>query len=311
MTSGSIDGLDLLFDHVLDAREGEGAPGLAVDVLAWDDVLNAFDAYCADGADGRFDDLDAVFAMTWAREGCDARRRAAGEAREYIASVVRDALGDGEDDDGGDARETTRREAEDSATAIKYVQSRANGRLRASCIETGRKNPSSVCAARRGARATSKGRRSENRRLLLRREFKSSLANVLDAFDSAMEHIAPRTAKTKSASSRDSERSNATVEITQSVAAIQGRHDERARRVLSQWLWDHFYPTEERLKPIPTRAEKEELARLSGLTTTQVGDWFVNARARLWKPYIEGLIRGVYNDAMVKKALDLQADASA
>lgn len=334
MKSGSIDGLDLLFDHGVDAREGEGAPGLAVDALAWDDVLNAFDAYCADGADGRFDDLDAVFATTWAREGCDARRRAAGEAREHIASVVRDALGDGEDDDGGEARETTRREAEDSATAIKYVQSRANGRLRASCIETGRKNRLKMLRDMFSAELRAFARRTEEleRRAkdaaaktaasvlclnlpdpaeVLRREFKSSLANVLDAFDSAMEHIAPRTAKTKSASSRDSERSNATVEITQSVAAIQGRHDERARKVLSQWLWDHFYPTEERLKPIPTRAEKEELARLSGLTTTQVGDWFVNARARLWKPYIEGLIRGVYNDAMVKKALDLQVDASA
>jgi hypothetical protein len=91
----------------------------------------------------------------------------------------------------------------------------------------------------------------------------------------------------------------------------QGRHEKHAKKILSAWLWDHFYPTDERLKPIPTRAEKEDLARQTGLTTTQVGDWFVNARARLWKPYIEGLIRGVYNDATVKKALDLQAEAAA
>jgi hypothetical protein len=160
---------------------------------------------------------------------------------------------------------------------------------------------------------------------VLRARFQNSLNIILDAFDAAFEQISTestaldgkRTQRKKAkASSMNTGNSGAAIieptkDKTCSSASAQGRHTKHAKKILSTWLWEHFYPTETRLKPIPTRAEKEELARQTGLTTTQVGDWFVNARARLWKPYIEGLVRGVYNDAMVKKALDLQADAAA
>jgi hypothetical protein len=43
------------------------------------------------------------------------------------------------------------------------------------------------------------------------------------------------------------------------------------------------------LYPHPTRQAKESLALYSGLTVTQVTDWFTNWRARAWKPFIQSL----------------------
>jgi len=338
MKSMAIDGLELVLGECARADAFEAT----ADARAWDDVLRAFDAFCDASANGRFEDVDGIWAMESSLGGFDGderRRRAASAAREHIASVIRDALrvGDGGASDDGE-RETKRREAEDAKTAVRYVRTRVNARLR-SMTDTGTKNRLKALRdmfvaelrafdvrtselERRAGETTAKMTGGLCLNLpdpaeVLRRTFKSSIANVLDAFDGAIERLSIKSAKTPTrsgASSRDAERaerSNSTNEGANSASSVQGRHNDRARKVLSQWLWDHFYPTEERLKPIPTRAEKEELARLSGLTPTQVGDWFVNARARLWKPYIEGLIRGVYNDATVKRALDLQADAAA
>jgi hypothetical protein len=36
-----------------------------------------------------------------------------------------------------------------------------------------------------------------------------------------------------------------------------GRHSQCARGILNEWLWAHFYPTEVRQKPVPTRQEKK------------------------------------------------------
>lgn len=331
----AIDGLDLVLGECARADAFEAT----ADARAWDDVLRAFDAFCDASARGRFEDADGIWAFESSLGGFDGderRRRAASAAREHIASVVRDALrvGDGASSEEGE-RETKRREAEDAKTAVRYVRARVNARLR-SMTETGAKNRLKALRdmfvaelrafdvraselERRAGETTAKMTGVLCLNLpdpaeVLRRTFKSSIANVLDAFDGAIDRVSMKSVKPperSGASSKDAERSNSTNEGANSANSAQGRHNDRARKVLSQWLWDHFYPTEERLKPIPTRAEKEELARQSGLTPTQVGDWFVNARARLWKPYIEGLIRGVYNDATVKRALDLQADAAA
>jgi hypothetical protein len=69
------------------------------------------------------------------------------------------------------------------------------------------------------------------------------------------------------------------------------QHSDRATEVLERWFWDNFYPTEQRPKPVPTREEKLSLAAATGLSERQVADWFVNARARKWKPRMEAIMR--------------------
>ncbi|XP_037423790.1 homeobox protein BEL1 homolog [Triticum dicoccoides] len=56
---------------------------------------------------------------------------------------------------------------------------------------------------------------------------------------------------------------------------------ERAVAVLRSWLFEHF------LHPYPNDVDKHILARQSGLSRSQVSNWFINARVRLWKPMIE------------------------
>ncbi|KAJ4840975.1 hypothetical protein Tsubulata_026495 [Turnera subulata] len=51
--------------------------------------------------------------------------------------------------------------------------------------------------------------------------------------------------------------------------------------VLKTWLFEHF------LHPYPTDTEKQSLAQQTGLSRTQVSNWFINARVRLWKPMVE------------------------
>lgn len=56
---------------------------------------------------------------------------------------------------------------------------------------------------------------------------------------------------------------------------------ERSVSVLRAWMFQNF------LHPYPKDAEKHLLAMKSGLTRSQVSNWFINARVRLWKPLIE------------------------
>ncbi|KAK4441332.1 BEL1-like homeodomain protein 1 [Sesamum alatum] len=56
---------------------------------------------------------------------------------------------------------------------------------------------------------------------------------------------------------------------------------ERAVSVLRAWLFEHF------LHPYPKDSDKQMLARQTGLTRSQVSNWFINARVRLWKPMVE------------------------
>ncbi|KAG7027358.1 BEL1-like homeodomain protein 9, partial [Cucurbita argyrosperma subsp. argyrosperma] len=56
---------------------------------------------------------------------------------------------------------------------------------------------------------------------------------------------------------------------------------ERAVTVLRAWLFEHF------LHPYPTDTDKLMLASQTGLSRSQVSNWFINARVRLWKPMVE------------------------
>jgi len=361
-----VDGLSLIFDD--DARDDAKLDFWTIDdvgreptssldsssassVTAWDDLLNAFDAFCRDVVSF---DVESLGAELWSLPQCETfiQGEHGEDVRQHIACVVRDLLsarmeGHSGSEDGSQG-ETKRLEAEDPKRAIGYVRNRVNARLRS--LKT--TNPTSSTGFRnrltmlrdmfvaelrtfaedteRLERMGKEATREKSHLCLnlpdaaqvLRARFQNSLEIVLDAFDAVFEQIST---ESTAIDGKRGQRKKAKASLMNSGAAIidptkdktsssviaQGRHTSHAKKILSTWLWEHFYPTETRLKPIPTRAEKEELARQTGLTTTQVGDWFVNARARLWKPYIEGLLRGVYNDAMVKKALDLQADAAA
>ncbi|KAE8680626.1 BTB/POZ domain-containing protein [Hibiscus syriacus] len=56
---------------------------------------------------------------------------------------------------------------------------------------------------------------------------------------------------------------------------------ERSVSVLRSWLFEHF------LHPYPKDSDKHMLAKQTGLTRSQVSNWFINARVRLWKPMVE------------------------
>ncbi|KAJ4980003.1 hypothetical protein NE237_010783 [Protea cynaroides] len=56
---------------------------------------------------------------------------------------------------------------------------------------------------------------------------------------------------------------------------------ERAVAVLRAWLFEHF------LHPYPTDTDKQMLAKQTGLSRSQVSNWFINARVRIWKPMVE------------------------
>ncbi|GAB4834445.1 hypothetical protein Ancab_032701 [Ancistrocladus abbreviatus] len=58
---------------------------------------------------------------------------------------------------------------------------------------------------------------------------------------------------------------------------------ERSVSVLRAWLFEHF------LNPYPSDVDKHILARQTGLTRSQVSNWFINARVRLWKPMVEDM----------------------
>ncbi|KAI3777462.1 hypothetical protein L1987_47262 [Smallanthus sonchifolius] len=77
------------------------------------------------------------------------------------------------------------------------------------------------------------------------------------------------------------------------------RHSWRPQRglpegpvsILRAWLFEHF------LNPYPKDSEKLMLAKQTGLTRSQIANWFINARVRLWKPMIEDIYKEEFGDA--------------
>lgn len=60
--------------------------------------------------------------------------------------------------------------------------------------------------------------------------------------------------------------------------------------VLRAWLLDHF------LHPYPDDGEKLRLAVTTGLSRSQISNWFINARVRLWKPMIEEMYKEEFSE---------------
>ncbi|KAJ3687140.1 hypothetical protein LUZ61_016304 [Rhynchospora tenuis] len=60
--------------------------------------------------------------------------------------------------------------------------------------------------------------------------------------------------------------------------------------VLRAWLFEHF------LHPYPNDNEKLMLAVRTGLSRSQISNWFINARVRLWKPMIEEMYKEEFLD---------------
>jgi hypothetical protein len=65
---------------------------------------------------------------------------------------------------------------------------------------------------------------------------------------------------------------------------------ENSVSILRAWLFEHF------LHPYPKDSEKLMLSRQTGLTRSQISNWFINARVRLWKPMIEDMYREEVGD---------------
>lgn len=51
--------------------------------------------------------------------------------------------------------------------------------------------------------------------------------------------------------------------------------------ILREWLFSHFQ------NPYPSTEEKDALSLRTGMNLTQINNWFINARIRVWKPTVE------------------------
>ncbi|XP_042494423.1 BEL1-like homeodomain protein 7 [Macadamia integrifolia] len=68
---------------------------------------------------------------------------------------------------------------------------------------------------------------------------------------------------------------------------------ESSVSILRAWLFEHF------LHPYPKDSDKILLARQTGLTRSQVSNWFINARVRLWKPMVEEMYKEETGDTEI------------
>ncbi|XP_051137666.1 homeobox protein BEL1 homolog [Andrographis paniculata] len=66
---------------------------------------------------------------------------------------------------------------------------------------------------------------------------------------------------------------------------------ERSVSALRAWLFEHF------LHPYPSDVDKHILSRQTGLSRSQVSNWFINARVRLWKPMVEEMYSAELKDS--------------
>ncbi|XP_010516766.1 PREDICTED: BEL1-like homeodomain protein 7 [Camelina sativa] len=72
--------------------------------------------------------------------------------------------------------------------------------------------------------------------------------------------------------------------------------------VLRAWLFEHF------LHPYPKDSDKIMLARQTGLSRSQVSNWFINARVRLWKPMVEEMYKEEFTEALEENDPNLSSE---
>ncbi|KAL9657531.1 hypothetical protein ABK040_000959 [Willaertia magna] len=85
----------------------------------------------------------------------------------------------------------------------------------------------------------------------------------------------------------------------------RGNLPRHATTILKQWLFSHF------LHPYPTEEEKKELCLETGLTLTQVNNWFINQRVRTWRPMLESMIESEKEKGDVNPATSAMLSAAA
>ncbi|TVU33141.1 hypothetical protein EJB05_24927, partial [Eragrostis curvula] len=79
---------------------------------------------------------------------------------------------------------------------------------------------------------------------------------------------------------------------------------ERSVAVLKAWMFEHF------LKPYPDDHDKDMLAARSGLTRSQVSNWFINARVRIWKPMIEEMYKDLKRGSTGEQGMEMEPQQS-
>lgn len=67
-------------------------------------------------------------------------------------------------------------------------------------------------------------------------------------------------------------------------------HRHCPKLVLREWLFQHFD------RPYPSDHDKKLLAAVTGMTRTQVSNWFINARVRIWQPMVMELGQQIVHD---------------
>eukprot|EP00998_Keelungia_sp_KM082_P010130 NODE_6326_length_644_cov_83.883946_g6303_i0.p1 GENE.NODE_6326_length_644_cov_83.883946_g6303_i0~~NODE_6326_length_644_cov_83.883946_g6303_i0.p1 ORF type:complete len:199 (-),score=25.40 NODE_6326_length_644_cov_83.883946_g6303_i0:47-604(-) len=72
------------------------------------------------------------------------------------------------------------------------------------------------------------------------------------------------------------------VDTTRRKSSKRGRYhlQDNAVALLKEWFYEH------QATPYPTPEEKQELCRATGLSVTQVCNWFTNTRRRQWAPSV-------------------------
>jgi len=229
-------------------------------------------------------------AVPWRRDAiADARRH---RARERVTS-------DG-DASADDTRGRARRRA------------RARGRTRYEINPTARRRRDGVADVARGARGAEDANRRPRRDMRalaayerrlddVERRFAALRARVELALPSGLTTNARRAVRAAFAAARMRAEKDAAVASKAATPRRRRLGSKEGQRALRLWILEHFE------HPFPTREEKRRLAREIGWSEFSVGNFFINARARFFKPLVMALAAELERDGV--DAIDAGDDA--